>query len=274
MAGRWEAGTEAGEVLVLRIKDWNKHFETAQSRKVQGPLPWFRVQTKHDGKGYKKLMRFENGTALYGSWILIAAIAAKAPVRGYLIDSDGPLTADDISLKTDAPTDLITQALAVLIDNIGWIEAIECHSIAQLVSEWGPDTTAISKRGAREEKSREDTQVSSPTSSSSQESSDGEALNGLHVIDIYAKLTIETLRDRGKLREWFLWQASLPAVAVSKSIDEAWEWCCHAAVQALAGDKPIDYFKVLFVKDGRRKGKKRLESQYAAAGRALAKGAA
>ncbi len=110
------------------IRDWNKHFETAQSRVVKR-LAWVSIPNKHDGKSYRRLMRREGGPAMYGAWILIVQVASTCPKRGVLADSDGPLTAEDIAVKTDAPTELIEVALKVLCSpEIRWMEARECEN--------------------------------------------------------------------------------------------------------------------------------------------------
>lgn len=103
------------------IRDWNKYFETAQSRKYE-KLSWVAIPNKHDGKGFARLMRLENGIALFGVWVLIVQVASKCPTRGVLADPDGPLTAEDIADKTKVPSGLIENALQVLSsDNIKWL---------------------------------------------------------------------------------------------------------------------------------------------------------
>gem|GEM_PF-6256472 len=103
------------------VRDWNEHFETAQSRKCAS-LNWVATPNKHDGKSYRRLMRMPDGVATYGCWMLILQVASKCPTRGILADADGPLTAEDISLKTDAPQALIERALEVLTSpQVGWL---------------------------------------------------------------------------------------------------------------------------------------------------------
>lgn len=102
------------------IRDWNAHFEKAQSRKIDGPLTWVAVPTKHDGLGYQRVMRSD--PSLYAAWVLILQVAAKCPTRGVLADENGPLDAEDLSLKTGAPTELFDKALKLLSsDKVGWI---------------------------------------------------------------------------------------------------------------------------------------------------------
>jgi hypothetical protein len=115
----------AGDVT-YRIRDWEKHFECAQSRKNSGPLKWVTLPTAHDGGGFKRLMKQPNGTAIYGAWCLILGVAAKCPKRGVLESNNGPLTATDLEIKTDSPAELFEEAFRVLSDGeigIRWMES-------------------------------------------------------------------------------------------------------------------------------------------------------
>lgn len=107
-----------------RIKNWKGCFEVAQNGACK-TWSWIAVPIKHDGKSYRRLMSLPNGAALYGAWILIAAVAAKCDTRGMLIDENEPLTAEDLFFKTGAPEELFAEALEVLCsDRIGWLEVV------------------------------------------------------------------------------------------------------------------------------------------------------
>jgi hypothetical protein len=104
-----------------RIKDWDEHFETNESRKVRNAR-WVPVPNKHDGKGYRRIAQDKNGVAIFCGWNLILQVASKTPVRGVLADHDGPLDADDLSMKTGFPAYVFEQALSFLSDErIGWL---------------------------------------------------------------------------------------------------------------------------------------------------------
>ena len=111
---------------VYRIKDWDKHFEVAQSRRrADAKSTWVAIPNKHDGKGYRRMMRQENGPQLFAAWVLIVQVASKCPIRGVLSDEDGPLNADDLELKTDCPAVTFKDALQLLASpEVGWIETI------------------------------------------------------------------------------------------------------------------------------------------------------
>ena len=111
-----------------RVRDWEKNFTTAESRKMKGEARWVPVPTDHGGKRFKRLLRHENGAALYGAWVLILQVSAKCPTKGTLADGDGPLAAEDIADATGAPAELIGEALRVLSDpsqGIRWLERLD-----------------------------------------------------------------------------------------------------------------------------------------------------
>ncbi|MBE7465610.1 MAG: hypothetical protein HS116_19215 [Planctomycetes bacterium] len=101
------------------IRDWNLHFEKAQSRKVEH-TKWVAVPNKHDGKGFRRVMREPDGVAVYGAWNLMLQVASKCPKRGTLADEDGPLTALDLELKTGCPEAAFARAFTVLCE-VGWL---------------------------------------------------------------------------------------------------------------------------------------------------------
>ena len=83
------------------------------------------MPNKHDGKSYRRLMRRPDGLAIYAAWILIVQVASKCRPRGVLADDTGPLTADDLAIKTDGPAETFATAMEVLSSpDIGWLEAL------------------------------------------------------------------------------------------------------------------------------------------------------
>lgn len=130
---------------VITIRDWDNHFEKAQTRKIEGPLSWVAIPTKHDGKSFRRLMAHDNGPAFYGVWVLLVQVAAKQKRRGVLADDDGPLTATDIHLKTGLPKNLVEEAVKVLCSkDIGWVVVAEWEhsgSVVALQDRTGQDST-------------------------------------------------------------------------------------------------------------------------------------
>lgn len=104
------------------IRNWSEKYENAESRKIAGTLDWFKCPTKHDGLSYRRIMRRADGLAMYGAWILIVAVAAKCKPRGVLQSEDGPLTAEDIALKTGAEEKLISKAIQLFSSKeVAWL---------------------------------------------------------------------------------------------------------------------------------------------------------
>lgn len=104
-----------------RVKDWDRFFETTESRKVINAR-WVPLPNKQDGKGYRRVAQHKNGVAIFCAWTLILQVASKTPTRGVLADHDGPLDAEDLAVKTGFPMRIFEQALAFLSDSrVGWI---------------------------------------------------------------------------------------------------------------------------------------------------------
>ena len=112
--------------MAISIKNWNTLFEVAQSKKVKGELHWVAVPTKHDGKSFRRIMRADRGIEVYAAWILILQVAAKCPVRGILSDDCGPLTTEDLELKTGCQRETFEYAIKLLCSKeIGWLEELQ-----------------------------------------------------------------------------------------------------------------------------------------------------
>ncbi len=138
--------------VLYSIRDWDDHFEVSQSRR-DGSNKWVALPTKHDGKGYRRIMLRDDGPLIYCAWVLIVQIAAKCPKRGVLKDADGPLTAEDMAIKSSAPLRIFDIALSVLCSKeIGWMVAKEpgansehTPSALTLQDRTGQDTTEQDK---------------------------------------------------------------------------------------------------------------------------------
>jgi hypothetical protein len=110
---------------LYKIKDWNRYYETHETRKLK-KLTWIPCPLKHDGKGFRRIMKNENSAIIYTAWMLILQIAAKCPERGTLRDDDGNLREIDLADKTGFKEDYFKIAFNFLSSNeIGWIEKEE-----------------------------------------------------------------------------------------------------------------------------------------------------
>ena len=107
------------------IKNWDKHFETAQSRAVYKRLSWVAIPNKHDGKGYRRIAKHPKAAELFTAWVLIVQVASKQKRRGLLMDEEGALTPEDLSDKTGFPEEIFKLAFSVLSEpRIGWLERV------------------------------------------------------------------------------------------------------------------------------------------------------
>lgn len=132
-----------------RIRHWDELFENSESRKVRSPR-WVGMPNKHDGKGYRRLVSRSDGAELFGAWCLIVEVASKMPTRGTLADEDGPLTAEDLSVKTGIPTDTFERALQLLVDRpIGWMEILPSPETSGASPETSGDAGTISQSTKR-----------------------------------------------------------------------------------------------------------------------------
>ena len=186
---------------VYRIRDFGETFVVAQNGSCKS-INWIAVPVKHDGKGYRRLMALENGTAIYGAWILIAAVAAKCSPRGTLFDDGEPLTAEDLHYKTGASESLLAEALEVLSSaRIGWLERVELGADSEHArSTLGADSEHTQGLlELRDGTGRDITEQPVPVAGVSKKPK----ATGPKRSSIFANLTVDDLRDGRILADWF-----------------------------------------------------------------------
>lgn len=232
---------------LYRIADWEENFEVAQSKRIQKALPWVALPTKHDGKSYRRVMRMPDGPAIYCAWVLIVQVAAKCDRRGVLADADGPLSSEDLSIKTDCPPELFERAFEVLSDpKIGWL----------LSSEWGatrstlngssttlnqPSTMIRTRTNEQTDITNEQTDmVDSIDRAADFDSVDLEDAFGSNPV---SKRLSESVRTASKADRDFL--AKIGILVTSKRLPESWAFDSEAAVIAKgsAAKIPVAYFR-------------------------------
>jgi hypothetical protein len=100
-------------MTLYRIKDWAKHYEVSDSKKVDGPLSWVAVRTKQDGFGFRRMAQERDRCELLAAWVLMVEIAARQrrEERGKLIRDGRPLTARSLATMTGFPEGVFTRAL-------------------------------------------------------------------------------------------------------------------------------------------------------------------
>lgn len=110
--------------MTFRIKDWDMHFEKAESRRCK-TMSWVPVPTKHDGGGFRRIAGHDRAVELFAAWVLIVQTAAKMPTRGLLFKDGRALTAADLHYRTGFPESIFHLALTVLVEpGIGWLERV------------------------------------------------------------------------------------------------------------------------------------------------------
>lgn len=130
---------------VYSIRDWERNFEKAQSRKLD-VMSWVAMPVKHDGLGYRRIISMPDGPLIYSAWVLMVQVAAKCKVRGVLADENGPLTADDLFVKTGCPVVVFEKAIEVLSSRqIGWL----------LVGDWETDGSQVSLQTGQDKQDKQ-----------------------------------------------------------------------------------------------------------------------
>ncbi len=110
--------------VTYQIRDWDRHFENSDSRKVRA-LSWVPMRNKHDGAGYRRVAILENSADVFCGWCLIVQVASRMPTRGVLCDIDGPLDAADLAARTGYPERVFTAAFEALTSpKIQWLERV------------------------------------------------------------------------------------------------------------------------------------------------------
>ena len=110
-----------------RITHWNSYHETADSRKYES-LKYVAKPNKHDGLGYRRIVKQQNRAELYAAWSLVLEVASKGPKgqRDWLVRDGRPLTALDLELMTGFPEGLFNQAFKFFAAaDLGWLQEAE-----------------------------------------------------------------------------------------------------------------------------------------------------
>jgi len=186
---------------LYRIRDFALHYSVADSRKLKGPWRWVPLPTRHDTKGYRRLVRKPNGMALYGIWCGLLAVSVKCFPPGTLQDADGPLVAVDIADKIGAPVELVEQLLVLLADpteGINWLEVVT--STVNDVNASGDFRLATGKNRLpdKPDQTSQTSKPDKPEASGSEKPRVAKKKSG----SVFDWINSEDLRDIGKLIEW------------------------------------------------------------------------
>jgi hypothetical protein len=186
---------------VYSIKNWEKHFELSQAKRVKGPLSWVPIPTKQDGLAFRSIMALEDGLAIFGAWILMLEIAAKCKQRGQLGESadDGvtiPYGPEQLATMTGAPAETFERAFKVLSSpEVAWIlraHSENAQSTLGAHSKHAGITVDLEKR--REDKRRRDKKRREKSSSSTV--CDDAFLSELQAAPAYEKLNVKHVYNK------------------------------------------------------------------------------
>lgn len=115
----------------LRVRNWDRDFECAQSRKTE-VLRWFAMPNKVHGVGYSLLMAEPNALQLYGAWCCLLSALSRHRKRSGWLTTDGtpsapPLTPQILALTSRAADVQTFQAMLdrVAQPDINWIERVD-----------------------------------------------------------------------------------------------------------------------------------------------------
>lgn len=107
--------------FMLKIKNWNEHYETAETRKL-GTLHWVKVPNQQDSLAYRLIASHKRGAEIFAAWILMVQVASKGKreERGNI-----PLSPDELGIVTGFPAEVFKLAIDFLkTPKIAWIEDI------------------------------------------------------------------------------------------------------------------------------------------------------
>lgn len=231
--------------ILYEVRDWVRCYTVSQNRKndANKPLPWVAMRTKHDGKGYRRVMRQPDAMALMGAWMLIVEVAAKCPTHGVLSDGDGPLTAIDLADKTGGCESTFQRALQVFSSKgIEWLTstALQEHSHSIRTRDGtGQDETGRNGMERNETKNPTSAQGAAPLDRGSTDLDKSGSESGFDV----SIVTGETLRSLDRLRSWFRHDLTRPDSIVEDS-EEFWLNVQTAAAKAITAPSVRDEIAV------------------------------
>ena len=102
---------------MLRIRNWEKHFETNESRKLKRLL-WVKIPNQQDSLAFRLVAAHKRGSDIFTAWILMIQVASKSPKRG-----DLPESPDELGIITGFPAEIFKLAFEFLkTPKIQWIE--------------------------------------------------------------------------------------------------------------------------------------------------------
>lgn len=113
---------------VLRIKDWDRHFENNRTRGYKS-LRWVPVPNKQDGDGYTELVEHPDGPAHYAAWVALVLVASKCVPRGTLLrEANRPHDSGSLSRISRMPRSVFDGSIPRLLE-IEWLEEVDVSEV-------------------------------------------------------------------------------------------------------------------------------------------------
>jgi hypothetical protein len=119
--------------LMYRIRDWDKHFENAQSRRF-ATTKWVSMPNKR-GYGYTKMLKQPNGEAMFGCWCSIVEYASTCEKRGDIRSGDRWLSATDIADVIAFSEKTVKETIKFCSQALDWIEDMTSNTAVRACSD-------------------------------------------------------------------------------------------------------------------------------------------
>ncbi len=211
-------------MILYSVRDWAKHYETHETKKYK-KLSWVPFTNRHDGRGFKRLMKRKDGGAIFGAFVLIVEVASRMEKRGVLQDDKGPWTPEDLETETGAPAALFAKALPVLSlaeHKIQWLVATEIEENLP-ASPGVPGSSGLASRTNRIEQNRIEQKENNVSCSEPETApaSEPPVPPELEMLDWYKN-------DKRLCKEWPdllpAWKQAYPGVDISLEVAAAHAW--------------------------------------------------
>lgn len=111
-------------MTAYRIANWDRLYENSETRKIKR-LSWVPTRNKHDGLGFRLMVRDPRKVELFCAWNLILQIASKGEgkERGTLVRDGLPLSPDDLGMMTGYPPGIFKHGLEFFSNpKVAWLE--------------------------------------------------------------------------------------------------------------------------------------------------------
>jgi hypothetical protein len=120
------------------ITNWGHLYENSETKKLKS-LKWVALPNKHDGLGFRLMVREKDGPQLFAAWVCIVQIASRAELkdeRGTLVRGGRPMTADDLEAMTGFDSALFDRAFSFFSSpRVNWITKVPCADFPEILRE-------------------------------------------------------------------------------------------------------------------------------------------